>query len=161
MNGTLPNGTLPRCNGVRSPRHSDPHVPYSRLLESAVQRAPARRAACLATTALMLILLFSHPGVRYHATESLQRVLGIGRSSSGSADFKVSNSKGLCRLEYSVATFDGKNAPVCSPQLCMGREKLKVLEAVSGPRRWTPFDESQYMNLYKGQNISGWLQVCS
>ena len=162
MNGTLPSGTLPKDNGVKSPGQPGLYGPYSRLMDSAAKQSPARRTSCLIATALLLLVFFSHAGIRYHSVESLRCLFGTGSNSSNhgsSTDFNVSNSNGLCRVEYSIATFDGGYARVCNPQLCVGREKLKVLEAASGTRRWSPFDESQYMKLYRNNNISGWVNV--
>lgn len=158
-------GTLPKANHVKTNWVSDTHEPYALVLESAARRAPSRRTICLASTALLLLVLFSNPGVRYHASETLSSLLGSSgnrssSSSSSSTDFKVSKSKGICRVEYSVATFDGGHAPVCDPKLCAGREKLKILQGIPHNRRWSAFDENQYMELYNRQQISGWLQVC-
>lgn len=73
-----------------------------------------------------------------------------------------SDKKGYCRLEYTVKTWDGKDALVCDPSICVGREKLKVLQldaATSATRRWSPFHESAYMRLFNGNKIDGWLKV--
>eukprot|EP00878_Enallax_costatus_P030343 GHUV01033033.1.p1 GENE.GHUV01033033.1~~GHUV01033033.1.p1 ORF type:complete len:185 (+),score=48.67 GHUV01033033.1:388-942(+) len=161
MDGMLPNSALTNCNGIRRPRQYDSHGPYLQLLTSAAKWAPARHTACLAATALLLLFaFFSRPGVRYQTANSLGHLFGTCSSSNHGpiTDFVVSNSNGFCRLEYLVATFDGGYAQVCNPQLCIDREKLKVLEAASGTRRWSAFDENQYMNMYHQDNISGWLQ---
>lgn len=158
-----------QCNGykhVNSKQHwraadDDP----VRKLAVTLHRMPSTLTAAIITmvcTAALLLLL--HPGVRYHANETARAVFsGTPDSSSGAAYMRPSSDrKGFCRLEYTVKTWDGKNAPVCDPSICAGSEKLKVLHQVPAGglmRRWSAFHESAYMRLFNGNKINGWLKV--
>jgi len=127
-----------------------------------LQRMPSACTAAMVTivvTASLLLLL--HPGVRYHASETAKAVMASGNPHSSSGSFmRYSHDKtGFCRLEYTVKTWDGHNARVCDPSLCVGREKLKVLHAAGSTRRWSAFHESAYMRLFNSNKINGWLQV--
>lgn len=159
------NGTLPKSSHVSTKWLSDTNEPHVLLWEVAARRALSRRMMCLAATALVVVLFFSNPGIRYHASDVLNSVLGSsgasssGRNSGSSTGFKISNSQGMCRIEYTVATFDGGRVPVCDPQLCAGREKLRTLQGIAHTKRWSAYDESQYMELFNSQKIAGWLQV--
>jgi hypothetical protein len=98
-----------------------------------------------------------HPGARYFLGEALKSAVGIRSYQQDVPSFKVSNSGGICKLEYTVKTYDGINAPVCDPSICAGRHKLKNLINLKPLRRWSPYDEASYLGIFP--NISGWLQV--
>lgn len=161
-----------QCNGSykHAPHGKHPHWRAAdddpvRKIAVVLQRMPSTLTAATITmvcTAALLLLL--HPGVRYHANETARAVFsGTPDSSSGAAYMRPSSDrKGFCRLEYTVKTWDGKNAPVCDPSICAGSEKLKVLHQVPAGglmRRWSAFHESAYMRLFNSNKISGWLKV--
>lgn len=132
---------------------------------SALQRMPSPiTTAVVAMVCTAGVLLLLHPGVRSQANETAKAVFGGSSSSSpqgnSGAYMRPSNDKnGYCRLEYTVKTWDGKNALVCDPSLCVGREKLKTLTTAGNTRRWTAFHESAYMKLFNANKIMGWLKV--
>jgi hypothetical protein len=136
----------------------------SRVAE-ALQRSSTCTAAIVAMVCTAALLLLLHPGVRYHASETAKAVLASGtphtQTSADSAYLRhSSDKKGFCRLEYTVKTWDSKNAKVCDPSLCAGRDKLKVMQDPdNGKRRWSAFHESAYMRLFNSDKISGWLRV--
>jgi hypothetical protein len=136
----------------------------SRVAE-ALQRSSTCTAAIVAMVCTAALLLLLHPGVRYHASETAKAVLASGtpqtQTSVDGAYLRISNDKkGFCRLEYTVKTWDSKNAKVCDPSLCVGRDKLKVMQDPdNGKRRWSAFHESAYMRLFNSNKISGWLKV--
>lgn len=128
------------------------------LLQAAARRS-SRQFVLLTGLVFTALLLLLHPGVRFHATEQLRAVLGLGPSHGDEPVFKLSNSKGICRLEYTVRTYDGANAPACDPKLCVGRDKLRLLKDLKHQRRWAAYDEASYLDMFRSRNISGWLQV--
>lgn len=152
------------CNG-HSKGHWRADEDAVTRLAATLHRMPstctAATVAMVCTTALLLLL---HPGVQYHANEAAKAALmsgGTPHSSSGAYLRASSDKKGFCRLEYTVKTWDGKNAPVCDPSLCRGSEKLRVMQSVpqGNTRRWSAFHESAYMKLFSAKQIDGWLKV--
>ncbi|KAF8059198.1 SYP22 [Scenedesmus sp. PABB004] len=157
-------GGRPAANGGHAPRGAGwprgggpPHAAaaWAEAAEAAARRAPRRLAAGLLGL-LCAALALAHPGARYHAGEALRGALGLRPSHDDAPTFRLSRSKGLCRLEYTVRTYDGANAPACDPRLCAGRHKLRLLRDLPHVRRWSAFDESQYKAMFN--TVSGWLQ---
>jgi hypothetical protein len=146
-------------NGKHWRSDEDPVTKLAASLQRMPSTITAATVAMVCTAALLLLL---HPGVRYHASEAAKAVFSGTPQKDTGAYMRVSNDrKGLCRLEYTVKTWDGKNAPVCDPSICVGSEKLKVLHQMPGGmmRRWSSFHESAYMRLFNGNKINGWLKV--
>jgi hypothetical protein len=118
---------------------------------------------------LLLLLAARHPGARYVTGETLRGALRQSPSKlqpiklpPSRLDAHLSNnsaaSGGLCRVEYSVRTYDGALAPACDPGVCRGRERLRLLRDMPQRRRWTHYDEAAYLARFSSGNISGWLQ---
>jgi hypothetical protein len=154
--------------GQRQWRSADDDDPLGKWAAAAVHGRGPRSCtniviAIVATASIMLLLL--HPGASYYAQETARSVMHgggpqHGADGDGGAFMHPSSDRhGLCRLEYTVKTWDGKNARVCDPSVCVGREKLKLLKAAGSPRRWSAYHESAYMRMYNGGQISGWLKV--
>lgn len=154
------NGHHKHSNGHKHWRSDeDPVTKFTASLHRMPSTLTAATLTMLSTAALLLLL---HPGVRYHANEAAKAVFSGKPDSNNGAYLRVSDDrKGFCRLEYTVKTWDGKNAPVCDPSLCVGSDKLKVLHQLPGGmmRRWSAFHESAYMRLFNGNKINGWLKV--
>lgn len=152
------------CNGHSKQWRAD-EDPVTRLAATLHRMPSTCTAATVAMVCTTVLLLLLHPGVRYHANEAAKAALSTGGSphNSGGAYMRIStDKKGFCRLEYTVKTWDGKNAPVCDPSLCYGSEKLNVLANLQqgqNTRRWSAFHESAYMKLFNAKQIDGWLKV--
>lgn len=135
-------------------------------LAEAVQRrlSPCAAASLSAVcTAALLLLVLLHPGVRFHAQEKAQAIFAGQQQAPAQQDAGLqqsSDKQGFCRLDYTVKTWDGKDVRVCDPSVCVGRDKLKVLDAAGSPRRWSAFHESAYMKMFNAGKLAGWLKVC-
>ena len=80
------------------------------------------------------------------------------RRAMGSVSNHVPLSSTMCKHQYTVTTWDGKQAPVCDPTLCDATPPLMKPPPKNSPtaaRRWTDANDAAYAAA--SQDVVGWL----
>jgi hypothetical protein len=66
----------------------------------------------------------------------------------------------VCRHNYKVPLWSGKEALVCDPAVCEGADKLRPMAIIlHKQRRWSPADETTYTTFYRTGHFDGWVDV--
>jgi hypothetical protein len=116
--------------------------------------------AALLAAAALLLLSASAVGIKGTgdggAARSLPRaVWGV----SGRMGLRRTDSE-VCRLDYSVRTFEGELLPVCDIAKCVGRENITVLSnPAAKERRWSQGSEDALKGALKAKTMGGGLAV--
>eukprot|EP00775_Hariotina_reticulata_P008762 gene8762-8941_t len=97
----------------RSMQHQQNGPPWQHPAWRGLHRTRSRkRIIALAAAAVVAFIMLLHPGARYFVSESMKAAVGIRSYQPDVPSFKVSDSNGICKLEYTVKTYDGNNALV-------------------------------------------------
>lgn len=131
--------------------------------------APSARAALVAAAALLLAALACTWGAggggggapRYGPAAPTR----LGRAAygpGGRQELRRAPDSPMCRLDYSVKTWDGRLVPVCDVSKCAGRENVTALgRPAAFERRWSAEAEENFMVAFRAKKIGGWLHVRS